>query len=55
MDALAGPSRSPPPLLHASRHAALVVPWRVRLAFPEPLLQRAVACLGEDGIPLRGI
>ena len=42
-------------VLHASRRTALVVPWRVRLAFPEPLLERAVARLGHDGIPLRGV
>ena len=41
--------------LHATRRAALTVPWHTRLAYPEPLLQQAVARLGQGGVPLRNL
>lgn len=41
--------------LRAARRTALAVPWRTRLAYPEPLLQQAVARLGPGGIPSRGL
>jgi uncharacterized protein (DUF2236 family) len=41
-------------VLRTSRRAALTVPWRVRLAYPEPLLEQAVARLGRAGIPSHG-
>ena len=37
--------------LRAARRTALVVPWRTRLAFPEPLLEQAVARLGPGSVP----
>jgi uncharacterized protein (DUF2236 family) len=39
--------------LRAARRTALAVPWRARLAFPEPLLEQAVARLGPGSIPSR--
>jgi uncharacterized protein (DUF2236 family) len=42
-------------ILGAARRTALVVPWRRRLSFPEPLLEQAVARLGPQGIPARGL
>jgi uncharacterized protein (DUF2236 family) len=49
-----GPAALSTGVLRASRRVALAVPWRVRLAYPEPVLEQAVARLGRDGIPLRG-
>jgi uncharacterized protein (DUF2236 family) len=55
---LYGPAGWPEGLSTASlrsvRRAALLVPWRTRLAFPEPLLDQAVQRLGPEAIPLRG-
>jgi len=39
--------------LRAARRAALLVPWRTRLFYPEPLLAQAVARLGPESIPSR--
>ena len=39
--------------LRAVRRTALVLPWRTRLSFPEPLLEHAVARLGPDSAPSR--
>jgi uncharacterized protein (DUF2236 family) len=39
--------------LRAARRAALSVPWRARLAFPEPVLRQAVQRLGQSAVPTR--
>jgi len=38
-------------VLRATRRTALSVPWHTRLAYPEPLLEQAVARLGSDSVP----
>jgi uncharacterized protein (DUF2236 family) len=37
--------------LRTARRAALLVPWQVRLSFPEPYARQAVGRLGRAGVP----
>jgi uncharacterized protein (DUF2236 family) len=37
--------------LRAARSAALLIPRRIRLSFPEPYLDQAIAVLGKQAIP----
>jgi hypothetical protein len=45
------PSASATAALRAARTTAFLIPRRIRLSFPEPHLQQAIAALGKPAIP----